>query len=585
MSPTAERWLPGVATARSYRREWLVPDLTAGAVLSALLVPAGMGYAQAAGLPPETGLYATIAPLLAYALVGPSRILVLGPDSALAPLIAAAVLPLAAGDPDRAVALAGVLALLVGAVLLVGGLVRLGGVTELLSAPIRNGYLNGIAVVVIVSQVPDLLGFAIDGGSLLEDVRATAAAIADGAVDPLAAALGAGSLAVILVPRLLGSRVPGILVAVVGATVLVAVAGWDGDVPVAGDIPAGLPGAGLGSIGAGDLGALVGPAVGIALIAFTDTAVLSRTFAARHGTRVDGNQEMRAIGAANVAAGLVGGFPISGSSSRTPVAERSGARTQLTGVVGALLLVVFIVVGRDVTGFLPQATLAAVVIVAAGSLIDVPGTLRLLRANRMEGLLSIAAFVGVATVGVLWGIVVAIGLSVLAFVDQARRPYRAELGLVPGRRGYHDLARNPEGERIPGLAIVRFDAPLFFANATLFHDFVHGVVEARDDVRTVVVAAEPITGVDTTAYDSLVDLDEDLSARGVRLVFAEMKGPVKDAMARYGTPDRFGGDRFWPTVGTVVDSVTGRLRSDIGDPHPDRSGEGPEESGEAPPRT
>ena len=558
------RWLPGLATARGYRRAWLLPDLRAGVVLTALLIPAGIGYAEVAGLPPETGLYATILPLLAYAIFGPSRILVLGPDSALAPIIAAAILPLALGDDERAVALAGLLALMVGVILLVGGLLRLGFVTDLISKPIRVGYLNAIALLVLVSQIPALLGFSIDRESPLRDVSAIIGGIVEGRVDALALAFGLGSLAVIVLFGRFLSRVPGVFVAVVLATALTAILGLSERLPVVGALPQGVPAPALGGVGWADVAELALPALGIALIAFTDTAVLSRTFAARRGESVSGSQEMAAIGVSNLASGLFGGFPISASSSRTPVAEKAGARSQLTGLIGAALIVVFMLTAPGLTVYLPSAVLAAVVIVAAASLIDVKGFVAIARVNRVDALLSLAALVGVLVVGVIQGIAVAIGLSFLAFVNQAWRPYRAELGRRHGVRGYHDLSRHPDGERLPGIVIVRFDAPLFFANGGLFDDYVRETVAAAGTgVRTVILAAEPITDIDTTAIDELVELDDFLASRGITLIFAEMKGPVKDLLRAYGLSGRFPPGRFAQTVGAAVDDATGTLRGDL----------------------
>jgi high affinity sulfate transporter 1 len=558
------RWVPAVAVARDYKRAWLWPDVRAGIVVTALLIPAGMGYAEVAGLPPVTGLYATIVPLLAYAVFGPSRVLVLGPDSSLAPIIAAAILPLALGDQAHAVALAGLLAIMVGALLIVGGLVRLGFVTDLLSKPIRVGYLNAIAVIVIVSQLPKLLGFSIEAPSLWQDAVAIVEAILRGDIDPLAAAFGVGSLVAIFALGALRSPVPGVLVVVVLSTALTAILGLSDRLPVVGALPQGLPAPALSGLHWTDVAALALPAAGIALIAFADTAVLSRTFAARRGDSVDGSQEMTGLGIANVAGGALGGFPVSGSSSRTPVAEQAGARTQLTGVVGAVLLVVFILALPGLTDFLPSATLAAVVMSAAIGLIDARGAARLARINIVDALLSAAAFLGVLVFGVLEGIVITIGLSFIAFVNRSWRPYRAELGRVGGLRGYHDLSRNRDAARIPGIVIVRFDAPLFFANGAIFDDWVRSCVRAAgQDVRTVILAAEPITDIDTTAADELVELDDYLRARGIRLIIAEMKAPVFDTLGRYGLGDRFPPDRFAPTVGAAVDEVTGTLRGDI----------------------
>lgn len=548
-------WLPGLAVARSYERAWLRDDLLAGAVVTALLIPAGMGYAEAAGLPAVSGLYATIVPLLAYALFGPSRILVLGPDSALVPVIAAAIAPGALGDPDRALALAGLLAILAGAFLVLGGLAKLGLVMDLLSKPIRVGYLNGIALTVLVSQLPKLFGFSVDAEGLVDTTRAFVEGVVDGDTDGRALALGAGCLATIFVLRRVAPRVPAILVAVVGATIATTVLGWSDEIPVVGRLAQELPTPALGGLTWDDVVSLVPAAAGVAVIAFADTGVLSRVFAARHGQRVDASQEMAAVGLANVACGCLGGFPVSGSASRTPTAEQAGARTQLTGVVGAALIVVLILVAPGLTENLPSAALAAVVIAASATLFDLDSLWRLARMSRTELALSLAAFFGVALVGVLRGIALAIALSIVAFISRAWRPYATELVRVDQRKGYHDIARHPEGRRIPGLVIARFDAPLFFANGGYFDDFVRNLVDrAPQPVRWVIVAAEPITGIDTTAIDGLTELHDNLHARGVHLAFAEMKGPVKDRLARFGLSERFGPDRFYPTIGTAVDA-------------------------------
>ena len=569
MNTAVRSWLPGFEVLARYDRRWLRDDVLAGLVLTALLIPAGIGYAQVSGLPPVTGLYATIVPLLVYAVVGPSRILVLGPDSSLAPIVGASILPLAAGDPDRAVALAGVLAILMGAFLVIGSLFRLGFVTDLLSKPIRIGYLNGIALVVIVGQLPALLGFSAEADGLVGESSAVVAGVLDGLGDPTVVAIGVMALAVMLVFRVVAPSVPGVLVAVAGSMIGVAVFGLRNEVPVVGALPRGLPTPALGGLDWGDVTSLIGPAAGIALIAFADTGVLSRTFASRRGESVSGTDEMRGLGLSNVASGIFGGFPVAASMSRTPVAERAGARTQLCGVVGALLIVGFIVLTPNLTSYLPRSVLAAVVIVAAASLIDVHGMIWLLRVDRVDGLLSVAALLGVTLIGVLQGIVVAIALSFVAFVDRSWRPYRAELGQITGLRGYHDLSRHPEGHRVPGIVIVRFDAPLFFANAGMFGEWVRSVVDADAGaipIRHVVLAAEPITDIDSTAIDEIVALDDHLAAEGIELVFAEMKGPVHDHFTRYGFVSRFGPDRFAPTVGAAVDAIIGRERDDIGSP-------------------
>ncbi len=570
MRAAVRSWLPGFEVLAGYERRWLRDDVLAGIVLTALLIPAGIGYAQVAGLPPVTGLYATIVPLLVYAIAGPSRILVLGPDSSLAPIIGAAILPLAAGDPERAVALAGLLAILMGGFLLLGAVFRLGFVTDLLSKPIRIGYLNGVALFVIVGQLPALFGFSVSADTFFGDVRGLIDGLADGRADPTAASIGLASIAVILGLRLARSKVPGVLVAVIGSMLLVAVLGWRDEVPVVGSLPTGLPSPALGGLTWSDVTSLIGPALGIALIAFADTGVLSRVFAARHGETVDGSVEMRGLGLANAASGALGGFPVSASTSRTPVAEQAGAHTQLAGATGALLLVGFVVLTPNLTSFLASSTLAAVVIMAAASLIDVPETVRLVRIEPIDGLLSLAAFGGVVLIGVLQGIVIAIALSVVAFTNNAWRPYRAELGRIPYVRGYHDLSRHPEGHRVDGIAIVRFDAPLFFANAGIFGQYVRTIATSEPQPQYLVLAAEPITSIDSTAIDELVGVDDYLAQAGIEFVIAEMKDPVRDRLARHGLADRFGPERFAPTVGAAVDTILGHQRDDIGNPS-DRS--------------
>lgn len=551
--PRLDSVVPGVATARSYERSWLRSDLVAGTTLCALLIPAGMAYAVVAGLPPVTGLYASIVPLVAYSFFGPSRVLVLGPDSSLAPMIAAAVIPLSLGNDERSVALAGLLAILVGVLLLIGRAFGLGFVTGLLSKPIRVGYLNGIALVVIASQLPKLLGISVPGGSVWAYLGETTQAVADGETNTVALTIGLVSLGAIVVTRLLPTKVPGVLVAVVGSMVVTAALGLQSQIPVVGALPQGLPAPALQGLRPSDVLDLIGPAAGIAVIAFADTGVLSRTLAMRYQYTVSGNQEMGALGVANVASGLLGGFPVSGSTSRTPVAVQAGARTQLVGIVAAGLLIAFMMAAPGLPEYLPSATLAAIVIAAAASMIDLRTLAQLARISRTEMMLLIAAFLGVAFIGVLEGILVAIGLSLMVFVRQAWNPYRTELVSLEGVPGFHDVTRHAEGARIPGLVIARFDAPLFFANGGVFEAHIRELVDrAPPPTRWVIVAAEPITGIDTTALDDLVELDDYLQRRDIALVFAEMKGPVKDRLLRFGVGGRFGAEHFFPTVHNAV---------------------------------
>ena len=554
------RWLPGLRTLRGYQLAWLRHDIVAGLVLTTMLVPVGIAYAEASGVPGIYGLYATIVPLLAYAVFGPSRILVLGPDSSLAAVILAVVLPLSGGDPHRAVALAGMMALVSGAVCVLAGVARLGFVTELLSKPIRYGYMNGIALTVLISQLPKLFGFSIESDGPLGNLKAIATAVMDGRTNWTAFMVGAGTLAVILLLR--GrKRLPGILIAVVAATVAVGMldlAASDG-VAVLGALPQGLPAFAIPWITSADIvPVLIGGCV-VALISFADTSVLSRVYAARTRTSVDPNQEMVALGAANLAAGLFQGFPVSSSSSRTPVAEAAGARTQLTGVVGALAVALLLVVASDLLKNLPTSALAAVVIASAIGLIEVGDLRRIYRIQRWEFWLSIACAVGVIVLGAIEGIGLAIVFAVIEFLWDAWRPYSAVLGRADGVKGYHDVTRYPDARLIPGLVLFRWDAPLFFANAELFHDRVlDAVASSPTPVRWLVVAAEPITSVDVTSADMLAELIETLQAADIQLCLAEMKDPVKDKLKRFGLFERLGEAAFFPTLGA---SVSGYLET------------------------
>lgn len=548
------RWLPGIRVVREYKWAYARSDVQAGLILSALLVPAGMAYAEASGLPPIYGLYATLVPLTAYALFGPSRILVLGPDSALSPLIAAVLVPLAAGDSARAVALGGALGVLVGLMLIGAGLARLGFITELLSKPVRYGFINGIALTVLVSQVPNVLGFSVEATHLVPRMVEIARGVDAGLTNPTALALGLGSLVLILVLKAWVPRFPGILLAVVLATVAVSRFGLtEQGISVVGQVPRGLPSFALPSVRWSDLGLLLGSAAGISLVAFADTSVLSRTYAIRAGSRVDPNREMVALGIANAAAGLFQGFPVSSSASRTPVAESAGAKTQVTGLVGALAVAALLVLVPGLLTDLPTAALGAVVIAAAIGLAEVSGVRRLFRERQSEFWLSMAAFLSVALLGVRLGIAIAVGLSLLNFIRLAWWPHDALLGRAPGVKGYHDIDRYGSAQQVPGLVLYRFDAPLFFANAQLFGDSVRRLVaEAEPPARWVVLAAEPITDVDATAADMVKDLAAELRVSGVELAFAELKDPVKDRLERYGLVDSLGSDRFFPTVGVAV---------------------------------
>ena len=554
-----QRWLPGLAAMRQGSAADVSHDLIAGLGLTAVLLPVGVAYAVASGLPAVQGLYASIAALLVYALFGSSRVLVLGPDSSLVALLAAVVLPLADGQPQRAVALAGAVSLVAGVLCLAAGLARLGFITELLSKPIRQGYLHGIALTVLVSQLPALLGFSVSAHGLWDGLQQLAHGVVGGRVNVTALALGGGTLAVLLLLRR-HPRVPGVLLGVLAATAAVALLGLDrqAGVPVLGSVlgtsAVGLPVPAWPLLQAGDVGPVLLGGLAIALVALADTSVLSRSVATRRAEAVDADQEALALGAANLAAGLLQGMPVSASASRTAVAEASGARSQRAGLVGAAAIMLLLVAAPDALRHLPATALAAVVIASALSLIDVAELRRIHRMQPWEFWLAIGCLAGVALLGAPQGIALAVGVALVEFVWDAWRPHSAVLGAVPGLRGFHDTARHADAVQHPGLLLLRWDAPLFFANAEQFRQRVmDALAEAAVPVRWLVVGAEPVTRVDVTAADMLDELHTTLAAAGITLCLAELKGPVKDELHRYGLLSRLGGEHLFRTLEEAVE--------------------------------
>ena len=550
------RWIPGLQMLAHYKTAWLSSDIGAGLVLTSMLIPVGIAYAEASGVPGIYGLYATILPLLAYALFGPSRIIVLGPDSALAPIILAVVLPLADGDPGRAVALASMMAIVTGLACILAGLLRLGFITELLSKPIRYGYMNGIAFTVLISQLPKLFGFSIDSDGPLWNLWQIGTQIMQGNINGSAFAVGAGSLIIILLLARY-KRIPGVLLAVIAATVIVSILNLDATagVKVLGSMPQGLPAFKLPFISMADAQIVIIGGITAALVAFADTSVLARVYATRTSSPLNPNQEMVGLGVANLAAGFFQGFPVSSSSSRTPVAEAAGAKTQLTGVVSALCIVILLISGSSLLDSLPTSALAAVVIAAAIGLFEFKDLQRIYRIQRWEFWLSMVCFAGVASLGAIRGIGLAVIIAVIEFLWDAWRPHSALLGRVDGIRGYHDITRYPAARLVPGLVIFRWDAPLFFANAELFHQRIRRAIEnSPSPVRRIIVCAEPVTSVDVTSADMLEELKNELDATGVDLHFAEMKDPVKDKLKRFEIFDTLGTNIFYPTLGAAVDA-------------------------------
>ena len=547
--------VPGLTVVRTYKLRWFPKDLVAGLILTTLLVPQGMAYASLAGLPPITGLYTSILCLATYAVFGPSKILVLGPDSSLGPMIAATILPLvgANGDPGRAVALASALALLTGGLTVLAGVGRLGFVADLISRPTMIGYLNGLALTIVVGQLPKLFGFSVEADGFLGEVAGVVVGVLDGRTIPAALLVGGLGLIVIIAVRRWAPRIPGVLVVVVLSIIAASVFDLgDRGVSLVGVLPDGFPPLTLPVIGLSDIGPLLVGAAGIVVVSLADTIATASAFAARAGTVVNGSREMIGIGTANIAAGLFQGFPVSTSGSRTAVAEQAGAKTQVTGLVGAVAITLILLLAPGMFRNLPQPTLAAVVIAAAMSLADVRGTVRLLHDRPTEFGLSMAAFAGVVGLGVLPGIGVAVALSVGNVFRRTWWPYQTVLGRVPGIPGYHDVRSYPTAEQLPGCQIFRFDAPVIFANARTFREQIQELARSDPPPKWIIIAAEPITDVDTTAGAMLEDLDVALNETGISLVFAELKDPVRNKVNRYELTRVIDPAHFFPTLDAAV---------------------------------
>jgi high affinity sulfate transporter 1 len=541
-----------VTTIRSYKRAWVRPDVVAGVVLATMLLPQGMAYAELTGLPAETGIYTTIAALIAYAIFGSNQRLVVGPDSSLAPVIAAVILPLAA-DHEDAVALASAMSLLAGLICIIAGVLKLGVVTELLSKPIRIGFLNGIAVLIFLSQIPKALGLDVEAETTFDLVRDTVKSIVDSSVTGPALALTLASIVVILVVNRMSRWRPGVVVAAAGS--IAAVGLFDLAVEVVGSIPSGLPPLTIPEVGLDTLPALAWGAVAVALVSFADSGALSSALAQKSGEAVDPNGEIKALGAVDLLAGLFQGFAASASSSRTAVALAVGSRTQVAGIVAALGVILLVALVPGLVSEMPQPTLAAIVITASFALFDWKGWTWLLRVRRSEFFLSVATTLAVLLLGVLEGIGIAILLSLANFVSIQWRPHSTELGEVPGVPGYHDLERHPEGELIEGLLIVRYDAPLFFANAPDFARRLAEMVRGADrPIERVLVVGNPITDIDSTGAEVLSGVIDDMDRRQISFAFAGLKGPVKDRLRSYGLYDRIGDENFHPNTISGVEA-------------------------------
>ena len=553
-------WLP---QWRSVARR----DTLAALAVWAVLVPQAMAYATLAGVPPVYGLYAALAGLVVYALLGTSRQLNVGPSSSIAVLSAATIAPLAVADGERFLVLSAALAVLTGVILVAAGVARLGFVAEFLAKPVLAGYFVGLAIVIAVSQVPKLLGVEDEPAGFFR--RAWNLAGEADAAHGWTVAVGLGTLALLLVLRAVTPRIPGPLVAVaLGVLVSRALDLESHGVAVVGEISSSLPDLGLPGVGWSEVNRLLAGAVGVAILAYSESIAAARTFAAKHGYEVDPNRELIAMGAANIGSGLLKGFPIDASVSRTAVADESGQRSQLAGLLNAGLVLTTILLLTRFFADLPQATLAAIVIAAVLPLMRTGELRRLRRLDEIDFALALVCLVGVLLFGVLGGLALAVITSLGALVYRTFRPHTAVLGRVRAGAesdedfGFRDIERHPEGETYPGLVIFRFDQEIFFANARLFRDYVRELTaNPESPLQAILLDAAAITHVDTTGLDVLQEVHRELSAQGITLMLARVKGPVHDILERAGLVVVLGRENVFPTVHAGVSAYLGRSGS------------------------
>ena len=545
------RWGPAWVTG--YQRTWLRGDVLAGVTVTAYLIPQVMAYAEVAGVPSQTALWSVVGGLTMYVVLGSSKLLSVGPESTTALMTATALGSLAAVGEAR-VPLAATLALMVAAFCVLGWVLRLGALADLLSRPVLVGYLAGIAVVMAASQLGTLLGIEEHASSFGDEMRQVFGNLDE--LEPATAILGLGTLAVLLTLAHFFPRAPVALIGMLGATAVVAVFDLqEHGIAVVGAIPAGFPVPGLPDVAASDVRALIGPAIGIAFVAYTDNILTGRAFATRHGDTVDAQRELLALSGANLGAGLLQGMPVSSSGSRTAIGDAVGQRTQLGGLVTVVCTMVALFTLGSVLAAFPVTALAAVVIYAATRLVDVPELVRFARFRRSELVLALATTVAVLALGVLRGIVAAIALSVLDLLRRVARPHDAVLGLVPGMAGMHDVDDYPSARLVPGLMIYRFDSPLFFANAENFRTrALRSVDEASPPVRWFVLNAEAISEVDITGADALEELREELFRRGIEVGLARMKEELRNDLARTVILQRIPPDRIFATLPTTVEA-------------------------------
>ena len=551
---------PGIGVLRHYRSSWLRADVFAGISVVAYLVPQVMAYTALVGVPPVAGLWTALAALVVYAAIGSSRVLSVGPESTIALMAGTAIAPLAGGDPEQAVALGAALSLIVGGWCLVGRLARLGVIADLLSQPLLVGYLAGAAVLMIVGQLGRMTGTSVDGDNLVAEVRSFLEVVDDTHLTTLA--VGMGTLGLLLAIHFVRPRWPATLIAVAAATIVCVLFDMeDHGVAIVGPVPTGLPTPGIPDVTWDQFRTLILAGLGIAVIGFSDNMLIARGFpspaadddeATDEG--IDPQQELLALSGVQVATGVMSGFPVSSSGSRTALAIAAGARTQLYSLVAAAFVVLVLFVAGPLIENLPQSALAAVVFYAASKLVSWQEIVRLARFRTTELLLAVTAALGTVLFGVLIGVGVAIGLSLVEILYRLARPHEGVLGRVPGLAGMHDVDDYPDAETLPGLVVYRYDAPLFFANVGDMCRRALLAVDQENDafpdepVRWFILNVEANVEVDITAADGLRGLHRDLDARGVRLALARVKHDLLLPLERAGLTELIGEDMLFPTL-------------------------------------
>ncbi|MGV2427842.1 UNVERIFIED_CONTAM: SulP family inorganic anion transporter [Pseudomonas aeruginosa] len=525
------RWVPGLDSLLHYRRAWFRPDVQAGLSVAAIQIPTAIAYAQIAGFPPQVGLYACILPMLIYALIGSSRQLMVGPDAATAAMVAAAITPLAAGDPQRLVDLSMIVAIMVGLFSIVAGLARAGFIASFLSRPILVGYLNGIGLSLLVGQLGKLFGYEAATSGFVAGILA----LLENLLHIHWPTLILGSLSLLLMallPRRF-PQLPGALCGVLLASLAAALLGLDRyGVELLGEVPAGLPQLSWPQTSLAELKSLLRDATGITVVSFCSAMLTARSFAARHGYSINANHEFVALGLANIGAGVSQGFAISGADSRTAVNDMVGGKTQLVGVVAALVIAATLLLLNKPLGWVPMPALGAVLLLAGWGLIDVQALKGFWKLSRFEFSLCLLTTVGVLSVGVLPGIFVAVSIAVLRLLYYTYRPSDAVLGWMHGIDGQVELAKYPQATTLPGLVIYRFDAPLLFFNADYFKQRVLAVVDGSERPNAVLLNAEAMTNLDISGLATLHEVQQILKAQGVHLSLARVTGQTLDLLQR-----------------------------------------------------